>query len=83
MGQLITYHFHNFSDSLLVHLQPVNDIDFHPQNTVMITGAKDHTIKYVNIFHYVMDLFTPFMYDPKSLLVYNFVMLLLDIHMEP
>ncbi|KAI8543107.1 hypothetical protein RHMOL_Rhmol08G0192700 [Rhododendron molle] len=28
------------------HLQPVNDIDFHPQNTVMITGAKDHTIKF-------------------------------------
>ncbi|KAE9467154.1 hypothetical protein C3L33_00938, partial [Rhododendron williamsianum] len=25
---------------------PVNDIDFHPQNTVMITGAKDHTIKF-------------------------------------
>ncbi|XP_058180720.1 cleavage stimulation factor subunit 50 [Rhododendron vialii] len=28
------------------HLQPINDIDFHPQNTVMITGAKDHTIKF-------------------------------------
>ncbi|KAH7851513.1 hypothetical protein Vadar_012716 [Vaccinium darrowii] len=27
-------------------LEPVNDIDFHPQNTVMITGAKDHTIKF-------------------------------------
>ncbi|KAF7134822.1 hypothetical protein RHSIM_Rhsim08G0143500 [Rhododendron simsii] len=29
-----------------VSFLPVNDIDFHPQNTVMITGAKDHTIKF-------------------------------------
>ncbi|XP_052179950.1 cleavage stimulation factor subunit 50 [Diospyros lotus] len=28
------------------HLQPINDLDFHPQNTVLITGAKDHTIKF-------------------------------------
>ncbi|XP_050224000.1 cleavage stimulation factor subunit 50 isoform X2 [Mercurialis annua] len=28
------------------HIQPVNDIDFHPQNTVLISGAKDHTIKF-------------------------------------
>ncbi|XP_020530420.1 cleavage stimulation factor subunit 50 isoform X5 [Amborella trichopoda] len=27
------------------HLQPVNDLDFHPQATVLISGAKDHTIK--------------------------------------
>ncbi|KAI3673334.1 hypothetical protein L6452_39451 [Arctium lappa] len=28
------------------HLQPVNDVDFHPQNTILISGAKDHTIKF-------------------------------------
>ncbi|CAL5362406.1 unnamed protein product [Camellia sinensis] len=28
------------------HLQPINDLDFHPQNTILITGAKDHTIKF-------------------------------------
>ncbi|KAM7479813.1 hypothetical protein LguiA_028026 [Lonicera macranthoides] len=28
------------------HLQPINDLDFHPHNTVLISGAKDHTIKF-------------------------------------
>ncbi|KAK2663411.1 hypothetical protein Ddye_001985 [Dipteronia dyeriana] len=28
------------------HIQPVNDLDFHPQSTVLISGAKDHTIKF-------------------------------------
>nr|GEV72777.1 hypothetical protein [Tanacetum cinerariifolium] len=28
------------------HLQPVNDVDFHPQNTILISGAKDHAIKF-------------------------------------
>ncbi|KAJ0789950.1 putative transcription factor WD40-like family [Helianthus annuus] len=28
------------------HLQPVNDVDFHPQNNILISGAKDHTIKF-------------------------------------
>ncbi|KAK7843067.1 cleavage stimulation factor subunit 50 [Quercus suber] len=28
------------------HIQPINDLDFHPQNTVLISGAKDHTIKF-------------------------------------
>ncbi|XVF54449.1 hypothetical protein PTKIN_Ptkin05aG0180900 [Pterospermum kingtungense] len=28
------------------HVQPINDIDFHPQNTVLISGAKDQTIKF-------------------------------------
>ncbi|XP_058070491.1 cleavage stimulation factor subunit 50 isoform X2 [Magnolia sinica] len=28
------------------HLQPINDLDFHPQTTVLISGAKDHTIKF-------------------------------------
>lgn len=28
------------------HLQPVNDLDFHPQSTILISGAKDHTIKF-------------------------------------
>lgn len=27
------------------HLQPINDLDFHPQNNVLISGAKDHTIR--------------------------------------
>ncbi|ONI08908.1 hypothetical protein PRUPE_5G207700 [Prunus persica] len=26
------------------HLQPINDLDFHPQNTVLISGSKDNTI---------------------------------------
>ncbi|KAJ9677247.1 hypothetical protein PVL29_022315 [Vitis rotundifolia] len=28
------------------HIQPINDLDFHPQSTVLISGAKDHTIKF-------------------------------------
>lgn len=28
------------------HLQPINDLDFHPQSTILISGAKDHTIKF-------------------------------------
>lgn len=28
------------------HSQPINDIDFHPQNAVLISGSKDHTIKF-------------------------------------
>ncbi|OIS99410.1 PREDICTED: cleavage stimulation factor subunit 50 isoform X1 [Nicotiana attenuata] len=28
------------------HQQPINDLDFHPQNTVLISGAKDRTIKF-------------------------------------
>ncbi|KAF8399638.1 hypothetical protein HHK36_015507 [Tetracentron sinense] len=28
------------------HLQPINDLDFHPHTTVLISGAKDHTIKF-------------------------------------
>ncbi|KAL8216055.1 hypothetical protein R6Q57_022892 [Mikania cordata] len=28
------------------HLHPVNDVDFHPQNTILISGSKDHTIKF-------------------------------------
>ncbi|XP_073004753.1 cleavage stimulation factor subunit 50 isoform X1 [Typha latifolia] len=28
------------------HLQPINDLDFHPQNTILISGSKDHTIKF-------------------------------------
>ncbi|MBA0578463.1 hypothetical protein Gorai_020743 [Gossypium raimondii] len=26
------------------HVQPINDLDFHPQSTVLISGAKDNTI---------------------------------------
>uniref|UniRef100_A0A2P2LA03 Cleavage stimulation factor 50 kDa subunit n=1 Tax=Rhizophora mucronata TaxID=61149 RepID=A0A2P2LA03_RHIMU len=28
------------------HIQAINDLDFHPQNPVLISGAKDHTIKF-------------------------------------
>ncbi|KAK9684458.1 hypothetical protein RND81_10G211700 [Saponaria officinalis] len=28
------------------HMQPINDLDFHPQSTIVISGAKDHTIKF-------------------------------------
>ncbi|PPS08941.1 hypothetical protein GOBAR_AA11713 [Gossypium barbadense] len=28
------------------HVQPINDLDFHPQSTVLISGAKDNTIKF-------------------------------------
>ncbi|KAK4726799.1 hypothetical protein R3W88_031716 [Solanum pinnatisectum] len=28
------------------HQQPINDLDFHPQNTVLISGSKDRTIKF-------------------------------------
>lgn len=28
------------------HLQPINDLDFHPQMSILISGAKDRTIKF-------------------------------------
>ncbi|KAG1368665.1 putative Cleavage stimulation factor subunit 50 [Cocos nucifera] len=28
------------------HSQPINDLDFHPQGTILISGAKDHSIKF-------------------------------------
>ncbi|KAJ0963518.1 hypothetical protein J5N97_028640 [Dioscorea zingiberensis] len=28
------------------HSQPINDLDFHPQSTILISGAKDYTIKF-------------------------------------
>lgn len=28
------------------HIQPINDLDFHPQSAVLISGAKDRTIKF-------------------------------------
>lgn len=27
------------------HLQPINDLDFHPQSAILVSGAKDRTIK--------------------------------------
>ncbi|GBG93494.1 hypothetical protein CBR_g71889, partial [Chara braunii] len=27
------------------HLQPINDVDFHPHAPLLISGAKDRTIK--------------------------------------
>ncbi|WJX67465.1 Cleavage stimulation factor subunit 50 [Trifolium repens] len=31
------------------HIQPVNDLDFHPQGTILVSGAKDRTIKFFDI----------------------------------
>ncbi|XP_020577172.1 cleavage stimulation factor subunit 50 isoform X3 [Phalaenopsis equestris] len=28
------------------HAEPINDLDFHPQGTILISGAKDNTIKF-------------------------------------
>ncbi|MQM02212.1 hypothetical protein Taro_034975 [Colocasia esculenta] len=28
------------------HVQPISDLDFHPQSNILISGAKDHTIKF-------------------------------------
>ncbi|KAH9298174.1 hypothetical protein KI387_029856, partial [Taxus chinensis] len=28
------------------HMQPINDLDFHPHSPILISGAKDHTIKF-------------------------------------
>ena len=37
---------HILSNTFVIQLQSINDLDFHPQNTVMLSGAKDHVIKY-------------------------------------
>lgn len=39
-----------FFFSYITKLQPINDLDFHPQGTILISGAKDQTIKY-DLFH--------------------------------
>ncbi|CAJ2648587.1 cleavage stimulation factor subunit 50 isoform X1 [Trifolium pratense] len=31
------------------HIQPVNDLDFHPQGTILVSGAKDQTIKFFDV----------------------------------
>lgn len=31
------------------HIQPVNDLDFNPQGTILVSGAKDQTIKFFDI----------------------------------
>ncbi|XP_028763582.1 cleavage stimulation factor subunit 50 [Neltuma alba] len=31
------------------HTQPINDLDFHPQCSILISGAKDQTIKFFDI----------------------------------
>ncbi|XP_020704924.1 cleavage stimulation factor subunit 50 isoform X1 [Dendrobium catenatum] len=28
------------------HAEPINDLDFHPQGTILVSGAKDNTIKF-------------------------------------
>uniref|UniRef100_A0A453LUC8 Cleavage stimulation factor 50 kDa subunit n=1 Tax=Aegilops tauschii subsp. strangulata TaxID=200361 RepID=A0A453LUC8_AEGTS len=28
------------------HVQPINDLDFHPISPILISGAKDNTIKF-------------------------------------
>lgn len=40
---------------LTLGVQPINDLDFHPQMSILISGAKDRTIKYG--FH---SLYTPY-----------------------
>jgi len=40
-----------FSYMYISKLQPINDLDFHPQGTILISGAKDQTIKYVFLLH--------------------------------
>ncbi|CAA7393409.1 unnamed protein product [Spirodela intermedia] len=32
--------------TLYDHAQAINDLDFHPQNNILISGSKDHTIKF-------------------------------------
>jgi hypothetical protein len=42
-------------------VQPINDLDFHPQMSILISGAKDHTIKYVIVaffFQWTSSCFT-------------------------
>ncbi|KAH9722261.1 cleavage stimulation factor subunit 50 [Citrus sinensis] len=34
------------ADTSIKLFEPINDLDFHPQNTVLISGGKDHTIKF-------------------------------------
>ncbi|KAI9088385.1 hypothetical protein K1719_029834 [Acacia pycnantha] len=31
------------------HTQPINDLDFHPQGSILVSGAKDQTIKFFDI----------------------------------
>ncbi|KAK7260357.1 hypothetical protein RIF29_26335 [Crotalaria pallida] len=31
------------------HIQPINDLDFHPQGAILVSGAKDQTIKFFDI----------------------------------
>ena len=51
-----------WSNALLIELQPINDLDFHPQSTVLISGAKDHTIKY-NVYNIIALIsFTSFLH---------------------
>ncbi|KAK6123135.1 hypothetical protein DH2020_043131 [Rehmannia glutinosa] len=33
------------ADTSIKLFEPINDLDFHPQNTILISGAKDRTIK--------------------------------------
>ncbi|THU51872.1 hypothetical protein C4D60_Mb06t35640 [Musa balbisiana] len=41
-----TFYDHSQRLKLTDALQPINDLDFHPQSTVLISGAKDNTIKF-------------------------------------
>ncbi|XP_058761955.1 cleavage stimulation factor subunit 50-like [Vicia villosa] len=31
------------------HTQPINDLDFHPQGTILVSGAKDQTIRFFDV----------------------------------
>ncbi|OWM90366.1 hypothetical protein CDL15_Pgr014668 [Punica granatum] len=37
------------SDTSIKLFEPINDLDFHPQNNVLISGAKDCTIKFFDL----------------------------------
>jgi WD40 repeat protein len=32
------------------HAEPINDLDFHPRSTILISSAKDNCIKYIFTF---------------------------------
>lgn len=33
------------------NLQPINDLDFHPRSTILVSSAKDNCIKYLLIIY--------------------------------
>ncbi|XP_027363027.1 cleavage stimulation factor subunit 50 isoform X2 [Abrus precatorius] len=37
------------------HIQPINDLDFHPQGTILISGSKDQTINAKRAYRVIQD----------------------------